>query len=452
MLFTTNWVSTFFTDYKGAAGDMIAINEIVTDSRVPSSNSLFIPIQGENFDGHDYLRQAFHNGAVAALWQKDKKVPSFLPSDFPVFYVEDTVKALQQLAAAYRNKINPIVIGITGSNGKTTTKDLIASVVKTTYQTHATNGNFNNEIGLPLTILSMPGETEVLVLEMGMSNFGEIERLSKIAAPDYAIITNIGESHIEYLGSRVGIAKAKSEIIKGMNETGYLLIDGDEKLLAAFHSRDRVITCGFKTGNDVVIEGAKISHQHTAFKLEVGSSYTIPLLGKHHALNATFAITLAKQLHIADSMIKQALLTIQLTSMRFEMITGKNGVSIINDAYNASPTSMKASIEVVKQMDGFEKKIVVLGDILELGEQSHHFHESVGEVIDASIAVLFTFGVQAKTISSKVNSQDLPVICKHFDSIDALIDELDSYLNQDTLILFKASRGMQFEKMIDKIQ
>ncbi|ASN05852.1 UDP-N-acetylmuramoyl-tripeptide--D-alanyl-D-alanine ligase [Virgibacillus necropolis] len=451
MLFTTNWISTLFNNYKGVATDEIKINEIVTDSRMPSTKSLFIPIQGENFDGHDYIKEAFNNGAIAAFWNKSKEVPSFLPTEFPLFYVEDTLEALQKLAAAYRSEINPVVIGITGSNGKTTTKDLVASVMKTTYKTHATNGNFNNEIGLPLTILAMPRETEMLVLEMGMSNFGEIERLSKIALPDYAIITNIGESHIEYLGTRKGIAKAKTEIVKGMTDKGYLLIDGDEALLSELHNRNHVITCGFKAGNDVEIKNTIISHNHTEFNLADNSTFSIPLLGKHHALNATLAITLAKQLKIADHTIQQALSSLQLTSMRFEMIAGKNGVSIINDAYNASPTSMKAAIEVVKQMEGFSTKILILGDILELGEHSQTFHESVSEVIDGSISVLFTLGDQAKMISEKVNSKTEGTIVKHFTTKEELVDDLAFYLKEDTLLLFKASRGMQFEKMIEQI-
>lgn len=452
MLFTTNWISSIFNNHHGSAEDEIQINEVVTDSRVRSTKSLFIPIEGENFDGHDYIKEAFNNGAIATLWNKNKELPSFLPTNFPVFLVDETLGALQELAASYRNKINPIVIGITGSNGKTTTKDLVASVMKSTYRTHATNGNFNNEIGLPLTILAMPRETEMLVLEMGMSNFGEIERLSKIAIPDYAIITNIGESHIEYLGSRAGIAKAKSEIVIGMTDKGYLLIDGDETLLTAFHTRDHVLTCGFKAGNDVEIEKANLSHDHTEFNLSDGSTFTIPLLGKHHALNATFAITLAKQLKIDCHTIQHALSSLQLTSMRFEMVAGKNGVSIINDAYNASPTSMKAAIDVVKQMDGFTNKVLVLGDILELGEYAQTLHESVCEVIDESISVLYTLGDHAKTISEKVINQSKDIECKHFSTKKDLIQDLAFHLNKDTLVLFKASRGMQFEKMIEEIK
>jgi UDP-N-acetylmuramoyl-tripeptide--D-alanyl-D-alanine ligase len=172
MLFTTKWVSTIFTDYKGAATDAISIDAVTTDSRPQTKHGLFIPLVGDKFDGHDYVKQAFDNGAVAAVWNRQQPLPEFLPTDFPVFFVENSLSALQALAAAYREKIDPTVIGITGSNGKTTTKDIVATVMKSTYQTHYTEGNFNNHIGLPLTILSMPNKTEVLVLEMGMNHAG----------------------------------------------------------------------------------------------------------------------------------------------------------------------------------------------------------------------------------------------------------------------------------------
>src|SRR5690625_883132 len=289
MLFTTNWLTTIFSEYEGAANDRISIEEVSTDSRVKARKSLFIPLVGENFDGHAHVKQAFDNGAVAVLWEKQKTLPDFLPTDFPVFYVDDTLVALQQLAASYRNDINPTVIGITGSNGKTTTKDIVSSVVKTTYKTHHTKGNLNNHIGLPLTILSMERDTEIIVLEMGMSHAGEIEKLSRIARPDYAIITNIGESHIEYLGSRQGIANAKLEILEGMGENSHLIIDGDEELLNPVHQKVNVTTCGFYKSNDVVIEQAHIFQEKTQFQVD-GETYAISLLGKHHALNATYAI------------------------------------------------------------------------------------------------------------------------------------------------------------------
>lgn len=451
MLFTTEWLTSIFGDYKGVATDPIGIGEVATDSRKKTHKSLFIPIIGENFDGHDYIKQAFNQGAVAVLWQKEKQLPSFLPTDFPVFFVEDTLEALQELASFYREKINPVVIGITGSNGKTTTKDIVASVVKTVFNTQQTKGNLNNHIGLPLTILSMTPETEVLIVEMGMNQYGEIERLSNIAKPDIAVITNIGESHIEYLGSRAGIAKAKLEIISGMKENSFLIVDGDEPLLGEMHKRNNVITCGFNADNEVIVEKVKLSQNNTQFQLSDGYEYTLPLLGNHHALNAAFAITVADRLQIPKSKVIKALTELERTSMRFELLKGKNDVSVINDAYNASPTSMRASINVVKQMEGFKHKVLVLGDIFELGNESRLFHQSIAESIDDSISTLFTFGDDSKEISSTINKRNSDINCSHFTSKTDLLNALEDYLTKDTLILFKASRGMQFEQFVEKL-
>src|SRR5690625_3399660 len=225
MLFTMKELALKFSNYHGELDFSLPIETVCTDSRVKMNNSLFIPIIGDNFDGHDFIQQAIHNGAIAAFWDKEIDLPSSIPTYFPIFYVSDTTIALQELASFYRDKVDPIVIGITGSNGKTTTKDIVASVMSTTYETHYTKGNLNNHIGLPLTILSMSRATEVLVLEMGMNDFGEIDLLSKIAKPDYAIITNIGESHIEFLGTREGITQAKLEVLNGMKNNGMLIID-----------------------------------------------------------------------------------------------------------------------------------------------------------------------------------------------------------------------------------
>lgn len=451
MLFTTKWLSSHFTDFRGGAQGLNMVNIVITDSRQSVDKALFIPIVGDRFDGHNYIQQAFENGAVAVLWNKHKSLPDFLPTDFPVFLVEDTLIALQSLATYYRDEINPIVIGITGSNGKTTTKDMVAAISGTTYKTHYTNGNFNNHIGLPLTILSMPRETEVLVLEMGMSDFGEIERLSNIAKPDYAIITNIGESHIEFLGSRKGIAQAKLEIIKGMKADGEVIFDGDEPLLNKALQQDYSIACGFQQKNDVIISDVEIHTEKTVFNLSDGTFYTIPLLGKHHALNATFAIMVGEKLNVAHEYIKQALTNLKITAMRFELLKGANGASLINDAYNASPTSMKAAIEVVKQMDGFQKKVLVLGDILELGDHSEALHQSVSEVIDLPITAVFTFGKAAETISVAIKKQKPYIKAEHFSAKETLLAALHPYLQEETLLLFKASRGLQFESLVDAL-
>lgn len=452
MLFTAEWLSNIFTNYKGrAAKDSLAIGEVVTDSRKETNNALFIPIAGEKFDGHDFLKQAFDNGAVATLWEEGRKVPEFLPADFPVYYVGDTLHALQKLASAYREMVKPIVIGITGSNGKTTTKDLMSVVLKSSFRTHYTEGNLNNHIGLPLTILSMPGNTEVLVVEMGMNHFGEIEVLSNIAKPDYAIITNIGESHIEYLGTREGIATAKLEIVKGMKEDGILVIDGDEPLLNQMHNQSNVITCGFDAHNDVIIEKVNLGQTQTKFSLSNGEQFTIPLLGRHHALNASLAFTIAERFGVSVVSLNERLASLEHTSMRFELLKGKNDVSVINDAYNASPTSMKAAIEVVKQMKGFNHKVLVLGDILELGGQSESFHQSIADSVENPITAVFTFGERAEVISETVKERNLNIPSVHFSSKDSLLEALEEYAAEDTLILFKASRMMQFEWFVEKL-
>jgi len=452
MLFTTKWLATIFPENQGEMQSTIFINEVTTDSRMETSKSLFIPLVGDNFDGHDHVEQAIDHGAIAIIWNKDKQLPAFISDDYPVFYVNDTLNALQHLAMNYRNEINPIVVGITGSNGKTTTKDLVASVVKTTYDTHFTDGNFNNHIGLPLTILGMARETEVLILEMGMNNPQEIERLAEIAKPDYAIITNIGESHIEFLGSRKAIATAKLEILHGLKQDGKLIIDGDEDLLASIHHEEHVITCGFDVQNDVIIKQVEVGSNQTEFKLMNDLTYRVPLLGKHHAQNASYAITLGKQLSISDHMIKKGLLSLASTSMRFELLEGKFGVTIVNDAYNASPTSMKAAIEVIKQLEGFHERVLILGDVFELGEQSETLHRSVASAIEQPITAVFTYGKDVNYIAEEVTKHQPDIVCVHFDSRKELLKRLQAYLNEKTILLFKASRGMKFETIIADVQ
>lgn len=452
MLFTVNWLTTIFPNVTGNVDETLQIKTYTTDSRLKTEDSLFIPLVGENFDGHNFVKQAYENGAIATLWERNKKLPDALPKDFIVFYVEDTTHALQKLASCYRDEINPIVIGVTGSNGKTTTKDIVATIAKEKFRTHFTDGNLNNEFGLPFTILSMSRNTEVLVLEMGMSSFGEIEILSNIAKPDYAIITNIGESHIEYLGSREGIAKAKLEIASGLDRNGKLIIDGDESLLSHVHKEENVIKVGFGKENDFIVSDIELNRNATVFNGSDQHTYRIPVLGSHNAKNAAYGIVLGRLLGINTENIQHALENLRLTGMRFETLTGMNGVSIINDAYNASPTSMKAAIEVIQQMDGYENKVVVLGDIYELGKQSKELHETVAEVIRESITHLYTIGEDSSVISETIKKKYPVIKVKHFTQKNHLLEELQKHLNNDTLILFKASRGMKLETIINEIK
>lgn len=449
-MFTLQYINDIFPESKGEISSEKRIKNIMTDSREKMSDTLFIPIIGERFDGHQFIEQAIQNGAIATIWDRSIDIPKNVPESFVFFLVDDTVKALQSLAKRYRDDVNPTVIGITGSNGKTTTKDLVYAVLQTKYKTHRTSGNFNNEIGLPLTILRMNRDTEVLVLEMGMNAFGEIERLTKIAQPDYAIITNIGESHIEHLGDRQGIAKAKLEIKEGLKEEGVLFIDGDESLLHSVMQDKNTVSIGFNEDNNVVISDVRLESDSTVFHLK-DESYEIPLLGGHHAKNATFAIQVGKHLGLTYEQIKTGLKTLEHTSMRFEKMIGKNGVTIINDAYNASPTSMKAAIEVLKQLSGYKRKVVVLGDILELGPYSESLHRTVAEKIDHPIDIVLTYGDAVKVIVDKIKAHKKNIEAIHFDDRDKLLSHLEKYVMEDTVILFKASRGMKFELFIEKI-
>ncbi|GAA4069109.1 UDP-N-acetylmuramoyl-tripeptide--D-alanyl-D-alanine ligase [Amphibacillus indicireducens] len=430
-------------------GDWQSVNQIVgvgTDTRTDLSNKLFVPLKGDNFDGHHFIEKAIEQGAIAALWHHDYPRPTTVGKEFPLIKVADPLIGLQELAHVYLHFVNPKVVAITGSNGKTTTKDLVYAVTSVGYQTHCTEGNFNNHIGLPLTILTMPETTEVIVLEMGMNHFGEIERLVEIAQPDLAIITNIGESHIEHLGSRTGIAKAKLEITTHFKTDSLLIYDGDESLLVSEYPFE-TISVGFDQSNDYFINDCQILNSETRFKLaDQAYNYTVPLIGKHQAKNAVYSIVVGQQLGLSTDQIQAGLKTIEMTQMRFEKQVQANGVTLINDAYNASPTSMKATIETLAQLDGYQEKIVVLGDMFELGRQSLRYHQEVGESISSEIDFVYTIGEAAEQIS-----QATSVPARHFTTKEALLKQLELKLNKGTVILFKASRGMKLEQVIDAL-
>ncbi|MFZ0371201.1 MAG: UDP-N-acetylmuramoyl-tripeptide--D-alanyl-D-alanine ligase [Halobacillus sp.] len=451
MILEVQELTTLFPEFKGAAQDRITLKEILTDTRVEAKQSLFIPIVGENFDAHDFIKDAIKQGAVAALWQKDRELSSAVPTDFPVFFVEDTTKGLQEVAAYYLQKVRPLVIGITGSNGKTTTKDMTASVLSRKYKTHKTAGNFNNHIGLPLTILSMNKDTEVLVLEMGMDRAGEISVLSKLAHPKYAIITNIGESHIENLGSRQGIASAKLEIKDGMSEGGTLIIDGDEPLLHAVKQDKKSISCGFESGSNEHVKIVNTSDDASEFTINEKESYKLPLAGKHNVKNAAYVITLAKKAGLSADQIQEGFDHLQMSSMRYEKHIGINDSLIINDAYNASPTSMKALIEVMAQLTTKSRKMLILGDMFELGTQSRVLHRSVAEAITDKIDAVYTIGDHSEEISKAVAERQPQIATKHFTDKETLSHHVRAALTADTVVLIKASRGMKLEELLNDL-
>ena len=428
----------------------LQIKGVSIDTRTVTAGNLFIPIIGDTFNGHEFVQTAFANGAIAALWQKGQPNP---PEDLPLIYVEDSLQALQNLAREYRNSLQINVVGITGSNGKTTTKDMVASVLGTTFKVHKTEGNLNNHIGLPLTILRLEEDTEIAVLEMGMSGKGEIELLSNIARPDVALITNIGESHLLDLGSREGIAEAKLEIISGLAQDGVLIYHGDEPLLTERVSNKDLstITFGISDKCDYYPTSVTQGNEGTTFTIPnaESTSFYISVLGKHNVNNALATIALAEHYNVSLANIAVGLENLVITNMRTELLNGKNGVQIINDAYNASPTSVKAAVELVQDLTGYTNKFVVLGDMLELGENEVQFHLDMGRFLDPErIDDVFTFGHLGRSIAEGAREKFGSDRVHAFTDKEELVELLVKKINSTDIVLVKGSRGMKLEEVV----
>ena len=427
----------------------LLLDGVSKDTRKKSVNALYLPIAGDRFDGHDFLLDAIKQGCAATVWQEGKKLPVGLPEDFPVLFTSDTIEFLQKISKYYLKKVNPVVVAVTGSNGKTTTKDMIECVSSANFKTFKTQGNYNNHIGMPLTILAMDETTEVLILEMGMSNFNEISLLSKIAEPDVAVITNIGESHLEQLGSREGIAKAKLEIADGLKQGGLFIIDGDEPLLSHVKG-ENVLKVGFGDESTLKLSNIKTDTQGVSFTLEEGTTvYQIPMLGRHNIKNAAYAIAVGHYLNIEENKILEGLENLNVTSMRLEMKRGKKETLLINDAYNASPTSMIAALETLAELKDYSRKAAVLGDMYELGPNEEEMHRSIANHVDSSINHVICVGQKGSWIADELKKQkriDLEVVqCLTKEEAETPIERL---LSKDTAILFKASRGMALETLI----
>lgn len=438
---------TSFADFE--------ITGVSIDSRKIENGNLFIPFKGENSDGHKFVEDSLKMGAAAALWQSDVPHP---PTHLPILIVDNCLEALQELAREYRRQLPVKVVGITGSNGKTTTKDMTASLLSTTYKVQKTEGNYNNHIGLPLTVLGLDEDTEIAVLEMGMSGRGEIEFLTKLASPDAVVITNIGESHLLDLGSREGIAEAKLEILQGLKEGGLAVIHGDEPLLMErinkYKGNVQVQTFGRSNTNDFYPTEIIQLDQGNRFKIHGSSeNFELPVLGTHNILNALAAMIIAHYFEVPFTKMNQGLTNVKLTNMRMELVEGVHGEKIINDAYNASPTSMMAAIELVSNLKGYEKVILVLGDMLELGPQEEQYHQQIGGSLNpGKIDFVFTFGKLAERIAEGA----LSTLGKHrvfsFMEKNELIKELEQHVNNQTLVLVKASRGMKLEEIVTALQ
>jgi len=442
-----NWLNIECPGYSETIVTGVSI-----DTRTISKGDLFIPFRGEAVNGHKYVEQAFEKGAAATLWLKDEPNP---PKDKPVLLVEDAEVALQQMARAYRQKHQAKFIGVTGSNGKTSTKDILASMLTPFYKVQKTIGNFNNQLGLPITLLNLEEDTEIAVLEMGMSGFGEIEFLTKLAKPHFAVITNIGEAHMQDLGSREGIAKAKFEIIQGLNAEGFLFYDGDEPLLQNLVKEQTQLNSkafGFQSSNDLVATSIETTEKGSHFKVtgELNGEFSIPVLGKHQVKNSLIALLIGKMLGLTEAQIQQGLSKVSLTDMRMQLVPTKNGILFINDAYNAAPTSMEAAIQFVQSTSLRDDKWLVLGDMLELGDDEKPFHEQIVNVIDVNeISRVCLYGPRMKWLYNQLQqnfSNDKLIYSEN--SYEKIIQYINEYANEKTLILLKGSRGMKLETIL----
>ncbi len=433
----------------------IVIKGISTDSRSIKTDNLFVPLIGENFNGHRFIQDVINKGVKAAFWCKNETIPDV---DFPFILVEDTLLALQELSKSYLEEVAPKVIGITGSNGKTSTKDILASLLKTQYKTHKTRGNFNNGIGVPLTILEMNNDTEMLVLEMGMDNFGQIERLTQIAPPDAAVITNIGEAHLEGLKTPENIAKAKLEILKGLKRDKLFLYYGDDSMLKSqvegTISHHDIKSFGMESFNDYQPEIIFIDEKGDTFHLKEPKSeeFFLPMLGEHQVLNATAAIGVARYFGISFENIKKGLLLVEKTGMRNELVEG-DGFTILDDSYKSNPASVRAALNTLYSIEGYSQKIAVLGDMLGLGDDEINMHRDIGIEINADkIDYLFTIGEFGRYIyeAAKLNFHKDKIM--HFNDKEQLVEKIKQVVAPSALVLVKASRPLAMEEVVEKLK
>lgn len=433
----------------------LLIEGVSTDTRTIVPGNLFVPLVGDKFDGHSYVREALDKGAAACLWQTGHAAEA--PVGARLVFVDDTLAALQQLAMAYRQQLGVRVVGITGSNGKTTTKDMVGSVLATRYKVLKTKGNLNNHIGLPLTLLQLEEDTEAAVVEMGMSGRGEIELLSGIAKPNVAVVTIIGESHLEQLGSRAEIARAKTEILSGLQEDGLFVYNGDspliEEVLPDMPKPQRMRTVRFGSGPEFDLSAAaiRLDAEGTHFRLDDGTAmeFYIPLLGRHNVTNALAAIAVGRELAISDDRIAEGLASLQMTSMRIEVLKATTGLTVLNDAYNASPTSMRAALKLLGELTGYGRKFAVLGDMLELGPNEAEFHRDIGDGIGPETAdYVLAYGPLARHIAEGARLLLPADRVLHFDDKEKLAEQLGGLAGPDDVVLVKGSRGMRLEHVV----
>lgn len=434
----------------------VELTSVSFDSRHLEQGALFIPLQGAQ-DGHKYVASAFTNGAAATLWASDHQLTDH---DHPVLVVDDPLKALQALSKYYLHKINPIVVAVTGSNGKTTTKDMIASILSTQLNVTKTYANFNNEIGVPVTLLNMEANTEAVVVEMGMDRFGQLDFLSKLVSPDIAVITMIGEAHIEFFGTRDKIADAKMEITHGLREDGTLVYNGDEPLLNE-RTADLVqqkVRFGRQLSDDLYATSVNEHERSIDFQVNEwpDKQFTIPMVGEYNVNNAVAAMAVGRLLHVTPDHMQKALANVELTENRAEWVAGQNGEQILSDVYNSNPTAAKQVLKTISAMPTKGRRIAVLGDMLELGDAGPRLHASLASQIDPTkIQEVYLVGPEMQYLKDKLEEDGYPTAAIHDyqpDQLETLTADLKADLKAGDLVLLKASHGIHLETVLGALK
>ncbi len=430
-----------------------------TDTRKIQDGDIYVGLKGEKFNGNEYYKEALDKGAKVVIISGIKVAQEDLEQykNKTIIEVNDSLEAFGDIAAYKRELYDIPVVQITGSVGKTSTRDIIANVVRTQYKTLQTEGNQNNAVGLPTTLLKLK-DHEAVVVESGMNHFGEIRYLGKIAKPTVAVITNIGTAHIGFLGSRENILKAKLEILENLKPDGYVVINNDNDMLNKWAKEDtkyKKYTFGIDEKSDVMAYNIRVNENYSTYNVKINNKeYTVkvPVSGKHFVYNSLCAIAVGNLLNIAPENIIKGIETFTLTKNRMEIDKIKDGVTVINDAYNASYDSMKAAIEYLQSIPG-SRKIAVLGDMFELGEFSEEIHRKVGiEVFTHKIDMLVTVGEASKYIAEEVEYLGMPKDnVASFDTTEEATNYLNKILKQDDVVLLKAANGMHFSKIFDGI-
>ncbi|EOU1647692.1 MAG: UDP-N-acetylmuramoyl-tripeptide--D-alanyl-D-alanine ligase [Clostridium perfringens] len=435
---------------KGALlkeADVKEIKAVSTDTRKIEEGTMFIALKGENFNGNNYVLEAFNKGAKIAIVDEVKCDLNELKEDVALIKVQNTGRALMDLAKFYREKLGLKVVGITGSAGKTSTKDLVAAVLSDKYKVFKTKGNFNNEIGLPLMILELDSTYDVAILEMGMRGLGQIKELAEIASPDLGIITNIGISHIEILKTRENILKAKMEIATFFDKNNTLVVCGNDDFLGALPEAEyKIVKTGvgenFKIGaKNIALE--ELSSKFTVYdgEKEEEEEFSLDMPGEHNISNLMLGIAIAKELGVSFEEMKRGLKNIEATSMRLELIK-KDGFSILNDCYNSSPVAVKSAIDVMKNIEG-KRRIAVLGTMRELGHKSEEAHEEIGKYAkENGIEKVLCFGDFSENIKEGYGEG-----CTVYENKEELIKDLLNIICDGDIILVKASRSLKFEEI-----